>query len=156
MTSYTLPDLTLSLPDTLVDDLSMNVLKFQALGTALVITRGILAQGQTLGESFDAQIAKLQQQSRAFQSHGRSEITLGEHGEIAAIEVENQLQRDQETIWQYQLVCEWPQAPGAAGKMLALSYIKHAPLTAQDRAQWDALKASVRLLDVRPAPAGKG
>jgi len=37
------------------------------------------------------------------------------------------------------------------GKMLALSYVKNAPLTEQDRQHWEAIKASVRLLDAAGA-----
>jgi len=107
----------------------MNILKFPGLNTTLVITRGIIAGGLTLAESFDAQIKKLQQQSHHFQSQGRQEISIGADGDIAAIEIENQLSRGQETLWQYQLACQLPEsgaatAAGAAGKMLALSYVK--------------------------------
>jgi len=156
MILYTTHDISLSLPDSPLEDLSMNILKFPELGTTLVITRGIIAAGLTLAESFDAQIKKLQQQSRAFQSRGRQEISIGADGDIAAIEIENQLTRGQETLWQYQLACQLPvsgtaTAAGTAGRMLALSYVKNAPLAEQDRAQWEALKASVRLLDAPSA-----
>jgi len=149
---YTTHDMSLSLPDSTVEDLSMNILKFPGLNTTLVITRGIIAEGLTLGESFDAQIKKLQQQSRHFQSQDRQEIRIGADGEIAAIEIENQLRRGEEKLWQYQLACQLPEsgaatATGAAGRMLALSYVKNAPLTEQDRQHWEAIKASVRLLD---------
>jgi len=157
--SYLTSDLSLTLPDSPLEDLSMNILKFPELGTTLVITRGIVAEGLTLAESFDAQIKKLQQQSRAFQSQGRREISIGTAGEIAAIEIEHQLPRGQERLWQYQLACQLPEsgaatAAGAAGRMLALSYVKNAPLNDQDRAQWEALKTSVRLLNAPFAHTG--
>jgi len=149
MTPYLTTDMQLTLPDSPLEDLSMNILKFSELGTTLVITRGVIAAGQTLAESFDAQVQKLQQQSGAFQSRGRREIGIGAAGEIAAVEIEHQLSRGQERLWQYQLACELPQSGGPAGtvgRMLALSYVKHTPLAEQDRAQWEALKASVCLL----------
>jgi len=160
MTLYTTHDLTLTLPASPVEDLSMNILKFRELGATLVITRGVIAEGLSLGESFDAQFKKLQQQSRHFQSRGRREIVLGAAGEIAGIEIEHQLTRGQETLWQYQLACQLPTSgeatpPGAAGRMLALSYVKNAPLSAQDRGQWEALKASVCLLDAPSAHTGE-
>jgi len=146
---YTAEDMSITLPDTTMEDLSMNVLKFPALGTTLVITRGVIAKGLTLAQSFDAQIKKLQQQSRDFKSQGRKEINIGAQGEIAAVEIEHQLLRGQETLWQYQLACQLPEAgavtaPEAAGKMLALSYVKNAPLGEQEREHWEFLKTSLR------------
>jgi len=150
---YAAYDMSVSLPEVPVEDLSMNILKFPALGTTLVITRGIIAKGLTLAQSFDAQIKKLQQQSQNFQSRDRRELSIGANGEIAAVEIENQLLRGQETIWQYQVACQLPDtgtstAPEAAGKMLALSYVKNAPLDEQDRQHWEAIKASLCLSEL--------
>jgi len=58
MTSYLTSNLSLTLPDSPLEDLSLNILKFPELGTTLVVTRGIIAEGLTLAESFDTAAAK--------------------------------------------------------------------------------------------------
>lgn len=140
---YSAQDVQLTLPTSDIDDLSMNIIKFPETGVTLVITRGLLAEGLSVAESFDAQITKLRQQTKNFQSQGRRVSKAGVDSDIAAVEIQNQFARGPEKVYQFQLACMLSES---RRRMLALSYVKHSPLTEKDREHWESIKTTLKML----------
>ena len=60
--TYRLNELQFTLPSDDVQDASINILKFAALGTSLIVSRSLLGDGETLQSNFDGQLAKLEKQ----------------------------------------------------------------------------------------------
>ncbi|WP_115768042.1 DcrB-related protein, partial [Escherichia coli] len=51
-----------TLPSDEVQDASINILKFAALGTSLIVSRSLLGDGETLQSNFEEQLGKLEKQ----------------------------------------------------------------------------------------------
>ena len=60
--TYRINEFQFDLPDASVQDTSINILRFDALGTSLVVSRSLLAEGETLQSNFEEQLAKLEKQ----------------------------------------------------------------------------------------------
>ena len=145
---YLTHDFRVALPDTEHQDMTVNIVKFPALASTLVITRGAL-EANTLEQSFDQQMKRLSQQVKNFHFHDRQAVAVGPDSGIPGIEIRNQFVRGPEKVFQYQLACT---LPGTA-VMLALSYVKAEPLTNADLAHWTAIKASLVFTAPEPTAA---
>ena len=60
--TYRLNEFEFTLPSDEVQDASINILKFAALGTSLIVSRSLLGDGETLQSNFEEQLAKLEKQ----------------------------------------------------------------------------------------------
>lgn len=137
--SYRLNEFRLALPDADVRDTSINILRFEALGTSLIVSRSLLAEGETLQSNFDGQLQRLQQQVKDLQFQPAQTLRVGTSQDIDAIELSSQFSKGQEKVFQYQLALVLP----GTRKMLALSYVKPTPLGAAEAAHWARLKQSL-------------
>lgn len=138
---YHTNDLRLPLPGTPFSDQTLNILKFPDLGSTLVITRGVIADGHTLESTFAAQLTALAQTAPGFQEEGRTNTRIGQSSGIDAIESRSQFMQGEVRIHQYQLACLMP----AAGAMLALTYARTNPLEQRDADYWALIKQSIEL-----------
>ncbi|HLD68054.1 MAG TPA: DcrB-related protein [Pseudomonas sp.] len=139
--SYQTHELRLQLPSNDVQDGSINILRFAELGTSLVITRGVLGEGETLRGHFENQLKKLEKQVKELRVSEVADVLVGPAGNVPAVELRNQFSKGPEKIYQYQLgVCL------ADGRhLLALSYVKPQPLGEAEAAHWAQIKHSLSL-----------
>ncbi|MEC4562418.1 MULTISPECIES: DcrB-related protein [Pseudomonas] len=137
--SYRVNEFRLALPDAAVQDSSINILRFEALATSLIISRSLLAEGETLQSNFDGQLQRLQQQVKDLRMQPAQAVQVGTEQAIAAIELSSQFSKGQEKVYQYQLALVLP----GTRKMFALSYVKASPLGAAEAAHWATIKQSL-------------
>lgn len=137
--SYRVNEFRLGLPDAAVQDSSINILRFEALATSLIISRSLLAEGETLQSNFDGQLQRLQQQVKDLRMQPAQAVQVGTEQAIAAIELSSQFSKGQEKVYQYQLALVLP----GTRKMFALSYVKASPLGAAEAAHWATIKQSL-------------
>jgi len=64
--TYRLNELQFTLPTDDVQDSSINILKFADLSTSLIITRAVLADGETLRSNFTEQLKSLSSRFRNY------------------------------------------------------------------------------------------
>lgn len=137
--NYRLNEFRMALPDTSVQDSSINILRFDALATSLIVSRSLLAEGETLQSNFNGQLQRLQQQVKDLRMQPAQAVQVGAGQAIDAIELSSQFSKGQEKVYQYQLALVLP----GTRKMFALSYVKASPLGAAEAAHWAAIKQSL-------------
>ncbi|OCT22437.1 DcrB-related protein [Pseudomonas putida] len=137
--NYRLNEFRFDLPTDQVRDTSINILRFETLGTSLVVSRSLLNEGETLQSNFDDQIQRLRQQVLDLRLHTPQPVKLGADGQLEGIELQSQFTKGKEKVYQYQLALLLP----GSRKMLALSYVKPQPLGEEEAAHWAALKQSL-------------
>lgn len=137
--SYRVNEFRLALPDAAVQDSSINILRFEALATSLIISRSLLGEGETLQSNFDGQLQRLQQQVKDLRMQPAQAVQVGAGQAITAIELSSQFSKGQEKVYQYQLALVLP----GTRKMFALSYVKASPLGATEAAHWASIKQSL-------------
>ncbi|MDR2308821.1 MAG: DUF1795 domain-containing protein [Paucimonas sp.] len=137
--SYRVDEFRFALPDAQVRDTSINILRFEALGTSLIVSRSLLEEGETLQSNFDGQLQRLQQQVKDLQFQPARATQVGTAQPIEAIELSSQFSKGQEKVYQYQLALVLP----GTRKMFALSYVKPSPLGEAEATHWAALKQSL-------------
>lgn len=136
--SYRLNEFRFALPDPTVQDSTINILRFEALGTSLIVSRSLLAEGETLQSNFDGQLQRLQQQVKDLNFQPAQAVRVGATG-IDAIELSSQFSKGQEKVYQYQLAFVLP----GTRRMFALSYVKPQPLGEAEAGHWLAIKQSL-------------
>ncbi|MBK5537983.1 DUF1795 domain-containing protein [Pseudomonas sp. TH05] len=137
--SYRLNEFQFALPPSELLDASINILKFPELGTSLIVSRSLLAEGETLQGSFDSQLKKLEQQVQELRYQPGVAVRVGTAQEVDALELRSQFNKGNERVFQYQLALVLP----GTRKMLALSYVKAQPLGDADAAHWASIKGSL-------------
>ncbi|UVM55694.1 DUF1795 domain-containing protein [Pseudomonas sp. B21-012] len=137
--TYRLNEFQLALPDAEVQDTSINILRFAKLGTSLIISRSLLADGETLQSNFDGQLERLQQQVKDLRFQPGQAVHLGAEQTVEGIELRSQFSKGNEKVYQYQLALVLP----GTRKMFALSYVKAQPLGDAEAAHWAAIKQSL-------------
>lgn len=143
--TYRLNELQFTLPSDEVQDASINILKFAALGTSLIVSRSLLGEGETLQSNFEEQLTKLEKQVQDLRYQPAQAVRVGASQNIDAIEVHNQFSKGTEHIHQYQLALVIP----GTRQMLALSYVKAQPLGDAENAHWATIKSTL-LLNPKP------
>ncbi|SDX15634.1 hypothetical protein SAMN05444064_11417 [Pseudomonas syringae] len=138
---YRLNEFQLQLPDSELLDASINILKFPALGTSLIVSRSQLAEGETLQSNFDAQLKRLEQQVQDLRYQPVHNTRLGADQSIEGIELRSQFSKGTEKVFQFQLALVLP----GTRKMIALSYVKAQPLGDAEVAHWATLKQTLTL-----------
>ncbi|CAG8865802.1 hypothetical protein PS627_01721 [Pseudomonas fluorescens] len=136
--SYRFNEFRIALPDAAVQDSSINILRFETLGTSLIVSRSLLAEGETLQSNFDSQLQRLQQQVKDLRMQPAQSVRVGARA-IDAIELTSQFSKGTEKVYQYQLALVLP----GTRRMFALSYVKPQPLEQIEAAHWAALKQSL-------------
>ncbi len=139
--TYRTQELQFQLPDAETQDASINILKFPALGTSLIISRSVLAEGETLQSNFEGQLQRMQQQIQDLRFQAPMAVQVGQAGDVPAFELQSQFSKGAEKVFQYQLALVLP----GTRQMLALSYVKPQPLGDAEAAHWAAIKQTLVL-----------
>lgn len=127
-----------NIPSTNLKDVTLNILKFQDLGTTLVISRSELSNEETLESSLDEQLKRLENYVKGLKFQAKNKINFGKNQDIEAYELRNQFIKGTEKVFQYQLVCIIP----GTRTMLAMSYVKNTDLEQAEMAHWQTIKQS--------------
>lgn len=138
--TYRINEFQFALPDSPLQDASINILKFPELGTSLIISRSFLAEDETLHSNFDAQLKRLEQQVKDLRYQPAQVIRVGFAQDIEALELRSQFSKGAEKVFQYQLALVLP----GTRKMLALSYVKAQPLSNVEAEHWTTIKQSLQ------------
>lgn len=137
---YRINEFQFALPETEMQDVSVNILKFPELGTSLIVSRSFLADDETLHSNFDAQLKRLELQVQALRYQPAQTVQVGPAKDIEALELSSQFKKGSETVFQYQLALVIRETQ----KMLALSYVKAQPLGESEAMHWDTIKHSLQ------------
>lgn len=137
--TYRINELSFALPDDQLQDATINILKFGELGTSLIVSRSLLAEGETLHSNFATQLERLGQQVQELRHEPVQTVQVGQQQEVEAIELRSEFSKGNERVYQFQLAVVLP----GTRRMLALSYVKAQPLGAAEVAQWAGIKQSL-------------
>lgn len=137
--TYRINEFSFALPDEQLQDATINILKFGELGTSLIVSRSLLAEGETLHSNFATQLERLGQQVQDLRHEPVQTIQVGLDQEIEAIELRSEFSKGNERVYQFQLAVVLP----GTRRMLALSYVKAQPLSDAEVAQWAGIKQSL-------------
>lgn len=137
--TYRINELSFALPDEQLQDATINILKFGELGTSLIVSRSLLADGETLHSNFATQLERLGQQVQELRHEPVQTVYVGLLQEVEAIELRSEFSKGHERVYQFQLALVMP----GTRRMLALSYVKAQPLGAAEAAQWTGIKQSL-------------
>ncbi|ALI01320.1 YbaB/EbfC family nucleoid-associated protein [Pseudomonas sp. FW306-02-F02-AA] len=141
--TYRINEFQFQLPASELLDASINILKFAELGTSLIVSRSLLADGETLQSNFDDQLKRLEKQVQDLRFQPGVAVRLGANQDIEGIELRSQFNKGNDKVFQYQLALVLP----GTRKMLALSYVKAEKLGDAEAAHWATIKNSL-LFDV--------
>lgn len=138
--TYRLNEFQFDLPDQSVQDTSINILRFDALGTSLIVSRSLLGEGETLQSNFEGQLERLKKQVKDLRFQPPQAVRLGAAQAIDGIELSSQFSKRTEMVYQYQLALVLP----GTRKMFALSYVKPQPLGDAEAAHWAQIKHTLQ------------
>lgn len=138
--TYRLNEFQFDLPDQSVQDTSINILRFDALGTSLIVSRSLLGEGETLQSNFEGQLERLKKQVKDLRFQPPQAVRLGAAQAIDGIELSSQFSKGSEKVYQYQLALVLP----GTRKMFALSYVKPQPLGEAEATHWAAIKQTLQ------------
>ncbi|AKJ96872.1 MULTISPECIES: DcrB-related protein [Pseudomonas] len=141
--TYRINEFQFQLPPSELLDATINILKFPELGTSLIVSRSLLAEGETLQSNLDDQLARLEKQVQDLRCQPGVPVRLGASQEVEGIELRSQFNKGTEKVFQYQLALVLP----GTRKMFALSYVKAEKLGDAEAAHWASIKGSL-LFDV--------
>ncbi|MCK9797248.1 hypothetical protein BK634_02335 [Pseudomonas chlororaphis] len=139
--TYRLNELQFQLPAGELQDASINILKFPALGTSLIVSRSLLGDGETLESSLASQLQRLEQQVQELRVKGPQPVLLGPAQDIPGLELRSQFSKGSEQVFQFQLALVLP----GTRQMLAMSYVKAQKLGDTEAAHWAQIKNSLVL-----------
>ncbi|MBD0706727.1 DUF1795 domain-containing protein [Pseudomonas sp. Fig-3] len=141
--TYRINEFQFQLPPSELLDATINILKFPELGTSLIVSRSLLADGETLQSNLDEQLKRLEKQVQDLRAQPGVAVRLGANQEVEGIELRSQFNKGNEKVFQFQLALVLP----GTRKMLALSYVKAEKLGDAEAAHWATIKGSL-LFDV--------
>nr|WP_288913011.1 DcrB-related protein [uncultured Pseudomonas sp.] len=141
--TYRINEFQFQLPPSELLDATINILKFPELGTSLIVSRSLLADGETLQSNLDEQLKRLEKQVQDLRAQPGVAVRLGANQEVEGIELRSQFNKGNEMVFQFQLALVLP----GTRKMLALSYVKAEKLGDAEAAHWATIKGSL-LFDV--------
>ena len=133
------PSATATITPTSQQDATINILKFPELGTSLIVSRSLLADGETLHSNFNDQLQRLEKQVQDLRYQPGVDVLLGAAQEVEGIELRSQFNKGNDKVFQYQLALVIP----GTRKMLALSYVKADTLGDAEAAHWALIKNSL-------------
>lgn len=137
--TYRINEFQFQLPASELQDATINILKLPALGTSLIVSRSLLAEGETLHSNFDDQLKRLEKQVQELRCLPSVPVRLGAAQEVEGIELRSQFSKGNDKVFQYQLALVLP----GTRKMLALSYVKADKLGDAEAAHWATIKNSL-------------
>jgi len=141
MTEYLTHDLILNLGEETPEDLTLNMLRFRARDTTLVIARNSVGNGKTLDDAIEDQLRILRKKSKDMTITPTKIARLGtDEQPIDAREAAIEFRVGDKLHFQLQAGCLIP----GQQRLLVLNYSKSGPLSSADIAHWRAIKQKLR------------
>ena len=141
MTEYLTHDLILNLGEEAPEDLTLNMLRFRARDTTLVMARSPVANDKTLDQAIYDQLRMLRKKSGAMTITPTKIARLGggEHS-VEAREMAIEFKVGDTPNFQLQAACMIP----GQHRLLVINYSKPSPLSSDDIEHWRAIKQELR------------
>jgi len=141
MTEYLTHDLILYLGEEVPEDLTLNMLRFRARDTTLVMARSPVADDKTLDEAIEDQLQMLREKSKAMTITPTKIARLGVDDQpVEAREMGIEFMVGNKSHFQLQAACLIP----GQHRLLVLNYSKPNPLNTDDIEHWRAIKQKLR------------
>lgn len=140
---YTLQEGTFSLFPAAWQDNTMNILRDDASGLSLVISRGQVPDGSDVEQEFHRQWDLLRAQMGDITQSEFTRVLIGSARNIRALEVESAFERNGQRLWQKQLAVQTPGKPVLL--LFTLSALR--PFNEDDAQRWEHLKSSLILTE---------
>ena len=140
---YTLQEGTFLLFPAAWQDNTMNILRDDASGLSLVISRGQVPDGSDVEQEFHRQWDLLHAQMGDITQSEFTRVLIGSARNIRALEVESAFERNGQRLWQKQLAVQTPGKPVLL--LFTLSALR--PFNEDDAQRWEHLKSSLILTE---------
>lgn len=138
---YHLNEGSFSLPASDWLDNSMNVLRDDANGISVIVSRGPVPDGSDFEKEFHRQWDSMREQMTHLQQSEFLRVSVGAGQQTRAVEVTSQFERNGQALYQHQLAVQVPQK----NTLMVFTFSALRPFTDEDAIRWDALKNTLAL-----------
>ncbi|QKJ85711.1 DUF1795 domain-containing protein [Paramixta manurensis] len=142
---YTLQEGSFSLYQSDWLDNSMNILRDDANGISVVISRGPIPADSDFEQEFHRQWDTLRPQMGQLKQSPFERVSVGENHQTRGVEVTSEYQRNGQQLFQHQLAVQAIDKP----YMLVFTYSALRPFNDEDAQRWQNLKDSLALVPVQ-------
>jgi hypothetical protein len=122
-------------------DSSMNVLRNDANGITVVVSRGTIPEGSDFETEFHRQWDSMRPQMSQLQQSDFKRVSVGKRQHIRGVQVSSQFERNGQTLYQHQLAVQAEEKP----TLIVFTYSALRSFNEQDEARWEALKNTISL-----------
>ncbi|WP_147194968.1 DcrB-related protein [Pantoea sp. CCBC3-3-1] len=122
-------------------DNSMNVLRDDANGITVIVSRGPIPEDSDFEQEFHRQWDSMRSQMTKLQQSEFTRVSVGARQHIRGVEVSSQFERNGQMLCQHQLAV---QAEGKA-VLMVFTYSALRQFSEGDQTRWDALKSTLNL-----------
>ncbi|MDQ1226338.1 DcrB-related protein [Pantoea ananatis] len=128
-------------------DTTMNILRDDASGLALVVSRGVIPEDSDAEKEFQRQWDTLRSQMGHIQQTEFVQVTAGADNALRALEVETAFDRNGQAVWQRQLATRVPDS----NILMIFTLSAMRAFNEEDGQRWNAFKQSLSLNNPRKA-----
>ncbi|AER32211.1 hypothetical protein TH60_02590 [Pantoea ananatis] len=128
-------------------DTTMNILRDDASGLALVVSRGVIPEDSDAEKEFQRQWDTLRSQMGHIQQTEFVRVTAGADNALRALEVETAFDRNGQAVWQRQLATRVPDS----NILMIFTLSAMRAFNEEDGQRWSAFKQSLSLNNPRKA-----
>ncbi|AMB76243.1 DcrB-related protein [Pantoea ananatis] len=128
-------------------DTTMNILRDDASGLALVVSRGVIPEDSDAEKEFQRQWDTLRSQMGHIQQTEFVRVTAGADNALRALEVETAFDRNGQAVWQRQLATRVPDS----NILMIFTLSAMRAFDEEDGQRWNAFKQSLSLNNPRKA-----
>jgi hypothetical protein len=128
-------------------DTTMNILRDDASGLALVVSRGVIPEDSDAEKEFQRQWDTLRSQMGHIQQTEFVRVTAGADNALRALEVETAFDRNGQAVWQRQLATRVPDS----NILMIFTLSAMRAFNEEDGQRWSAFKQSLSLNSPRKA-----
>ena len=125
----------------------MNILRDDASGLALVVSRGVIPEDSDAEKEFQRQWDTLRSQMGHIQQTEFVRVTAGADNALRALEVETAFDRNGQAVWQRQLATRVPDS----NILMIFTLSAMRAFNEEDGQRWSAFKQSLSLNNPRKA-----
>ncbi|MDI6539460.1 DcrB-related protein [Pantoea ananatis] len=128
-------------------DTTMNILRDDASGLALVVSRGVIPEDSDAEKEFQRQWDTLRSQMGHIKQTEFVRVTAGADNALRALEVETAFDRNGQAVWQRQLATRVPDS----NILMIFTLSAMRAFDEEDGQRWNAFKQSLSLNNPRKA-----
>jgi len=122
-------------------DNSMNVLRDDASGVTVVVSRGTIPEGSDFEQEFHRQWDSMRSQMPQLQQSEFQRVSVGQRQHIRGVQVTSQFERNGQTLYQHQLAVQAEEKP----VLIVFTYSSLRSFNEGDKARWEVLKNTLSL-----------